>query len=159
MGGEQSTQSTQDTHALRWVYKINNDYELAIRLSKELEGVLTEYFQAEGKGLHEKITSGIEKYNSRNRGSPFPRQLERNMRRLATIRNKLIHERGFDAIPDKEGFITTFDESYQELQKLCGNIRIGHNHNSPKKEDFRKKMFQVKLQYSFFDGFFTVSWM
>ena len=38
---------------IKWVYQITNDYELAIRLSKELEYFLQTYFGATGKGLHD----------------------------------------------------------------------------------------------------------
>jgi len=40
------------------------------------------------------------------------------MRYLATIRNKLIHEPGFDAIPDRAQFIKRFEESVAELQAI-----------------------------------------
>jgi hypothetical protein len=36
---------------------------------------------------------------------PLPEALVRDIRYLATIRNKLIHERGFDRIPDRPEFI------------------------------------------------------
>lgn len=85
-----------------------NDFELVIRVSKELEWVLESYFAASGKGLHEKISSA----------QGLPPQLERRMRYLATIRNKLIHERGFDAIPDRPMFIAHFEESRAELAAI-----------------------------------------
>ena len=40
--------------------KVKNDFELAIRASKELEHFLTAEFGAEGKGLHEKIDSAAQ---------------------------------------------------------------------------------------------------
>lgn len=43
------------------------------------------------------------------------------MRFLATIRNKLIHERGFDAIPDRSNFINAYEESKKEIQILLKN--------------------------------------
>jgi hypothetical protein len=45
------------------------------------------------------------------------------MRYLATIRNKLIHERGFDAIPDRKSFIRNFEESVKELQEIVAKRR------------------------------------
>ena len=59
-------------------------------------------------GLHEKIST------SKN----LPNQLVKDMRFLATIRNKLIHERGFDSIPDRDGFIKTFERSVATLETL-----------------------------------------
>lgn len=86
-----------------------NDYELVIRSSKELEALLETEFGASGRGLHEKITSV--------QGQLSP-GLVKQMRYLATIRNKLIHEPGFDDIPDRAAFIRRFEESLAELQAI-----------------------------------------
>jgi hypothetical protein len=96
---------SQSTHA-------TNDYELAIKSSKELEYILEVEFEAYGKGLHEKITSAASKCPELSAG------LVRNMRYLATIRNKLVHERGFDAIPDRKQFIQKFEASQAELKTM-----------------------------------------
>lgn len=95
----------------------DNDFELAIRSSKELEHVLETEFSATGKGLHEKITSAA---NNVNTLSP---KLVRDMRYLATIRNKLVHERGFDAIPDRPQFIQRFESSSAELKTMIQYMR------------------------------------
>lgn len=87
---------------------VTKDFELVIRSSRDLEYVLDTQFGARGKGLHEKITS-VEQ--------SLPQQLIRNMRYLATIRNKLVHEQGFDRIPERERFILMFDQSTVDLQK------------------------------------------
>ena len=87
----------------------NNDYELVIKTSKELEHLLDFEFHATGKGLHEKVSSVHDQ---------LPDSLCKRMRFLATIRNKLIHERGFDKIPDRAGFISAFEESKCELTKI-----------------------------------------
>ena len=86
-----------------------NDFELVIKTSKELEFILEKEFNARGKGLHEKISSVQ---------SELPGKLCRQMRFLATIRNKLIHERGFDAIPDRQSFIASFEASKSELEAI-----------------------------------------
>jgi hypothetical protein len=86
----------------------NNDYELAIKASKDLEFILERHFGAHGRGLHEKISSA--------RG--LSSNLTRDMRYLATIRNKLIHERGFDYIPDRQAFRERFLRSSEELELL-----------------------------------------
>jgi hypothetical protein len=80
-----------------------------IKCSKELEHILEVDFGATGKGLHEKISSIHETL------SP---ELIKQMRYLATIRNKLIHERGFDRIPDRDRFIQKFEVSAQELETI-----------------------------------------
>ena len=86
----------------------DNDFELVIRCSKELEHILEKHFQATGKGLHEKITSA----------SGLPAELIRDMRYLATLRNKLVHEHGFNAIPDRSTFILRFERSEQNLNSI-----------------------------------------
>ncbi len=87
----------------------SNDYELVIKTSKELEYILESELGASGKGLHEKISA------VQSQCSPA---LCKRMRYLATIRNKLVHERGFDAIPDRDAFIVSFEESRIELQEI-----------------------------------------
>lgn len=93
-----------------------NDFELCIRSSKELEHLLETEFRASGKGLHEKISS-VE--------SQLTPDLVKNMRYLATIRNKLVHEHGFDAVPDRARFIKNFDQSCQELKGVLRKRRSG----------------------------------
>ena len=95
-----------------------NDYELVIRSSKDLEWILEQEFDASGKGLHEKISSAAEKYPEEL--SP---PLVKDMRYLATIRNKLVHERGFDVIPDRQRFIEKFELSQKELRELIAARR------------------------------------
>ncbi|KAG9400109.1 hypothetical protein AC1031_011019 [Aphanomyces cochlioides] len=87
----------------------SNDYELVIKCSKELEYILEASFGAQGKGLHEKISAASSQLSPR---------LVKQMRFLATIRNRLIHERGFDRIPDRERFIQQFEEAANELNQL-----------------------------------------
>jgi hypothetical protein len=93
-----------------------NDYELAIKSSKELEHILDVEFGAQGKGLHEKISSA-------SNTSSLPQELVRNMRYLATIRNKLVHEHGFDRIPDRSKFIQKFEWSSKELKRIIEELR------------------------------------
>jgi hypothetical protein len=72
------------------------DLALVVYSSKQLESLLESKFEATGKGLHEKITSAIDLSES----------LKRKLRRVATIRNKLVHEPGFDYIPDRDKFVS-----------------------------------------------------
>jgi hypothetical protein len=97
---------------------ITNDYELVIRSSKHLEYLLHTELQAHGQGLHEKISS-VEK-------SLSP-ELVRNMRYLATIRNKLVHEHNFDRIPERETFVAKFNKSRVELEDLIKERRRARN--------------------------------
>lgn len=98
MGNRQS----QHIHA-------TNDFELAIKSAKELEYILETEFGGTGKGLHEKISSASPALSDK---------LVKRMRYLATIRNKLVHERGFDYIPDRPSFISAFEESVKDLNQI-----------------------------------------
>lgn len=64
----------------------SNHYALVISVSKDLENILEAKFQAVGKGLHEKVTS-VE--------AQLPELLMRRLRKIASIRNKLIHEKDY----------------------------------------------------------------
>jgi hypothetical protein len=55
-------------------------------------------------GLHDKITA------ARHNGQPLPEGLQRQMRKLVTIRNKLVHEREFNEIPERPEFVKGYDQ-------------------------------------------------
>ena len=92
----------------------SNDYELVITCAKDLEHLLEQEFGASGKGLHEKISSA---------SSQLPDKLVRQMRYLATIRNRLVHEYGFNSIPDRPTFLAKFEESKEELKQVIAARR------------------------------------
>ena len=69
-----------------------NEFELVIKAAKELEWVLEDTFHATGKDLHGKIKSAATKC------SELTPSLVRNMNELATIRHKLVYDRGFNNI-------------------------------------------------------------
>lgn len=86
-----------------------NDYQLAIELSKELESRLERELGAEGKGLHEKVSS-VE--------AALPVVTVRALRYVASVRNALIHDRDVRALPDRKRFIARFEAASDELQVL-----------------------------------------
>jgi hypothetical protein len=111
--------------------RYTNDYELVIRASKALEQLLEDEFHAAepavagngagrkrqradpSLGLHDKISRA-----TTSNGEPLPAGLVRQMRYLAAIRNRLVHERGFDAIPDRPAFVAAFDQAEAQLRAL-----------------------------------------
>ncbi|CEG42643.1 uncharacterized protein PHALS_12901 [Plasmopara halstedii] len=99
----------------------DNDYQLAIEASKELEYILESEFQAYGQGLHEKVSS-IE------RAIPVP--TIRSIRYVATLRNRLIHDREMKALPDRQAFIKNFDNAMAELNILIDKKRLD-THGTP----------------------------
>jgi hypothetical protein len=86
-----------------------NDYELVVKSSKELERILHgEQRRGRRKSLREAAlkTSNL---------SP---QLESDIRYFIGVRNLLIHQPGYEAIPDKKAFIEAFKRAANQLEKL-----------------------------------------
>ncbi|GMF12935.1 unnamed protein product [Phytophthora lilii] len=93
----------------------DNDYQLAIEASKELEYLLEQEFGAHGQGLHEKVSS-VE--------SAVPVPTVRSIRYVATLRNRLIHDRDMRALPDRQKFINNFDNAMAELNIIIEKKRL-----------------------------------
>lgn len=72
-----------------------SDIERAIRWSKRFEAALARRYSATGRGLHERIDS-VE--------SKLDRETVRSLRLVATVRNKLVHEEGYDRIDGRDRF-------------------------------------------------------
>ena len=86
-----------------------SSYEIVIENSKDLEGRLAK-MGATGKGLHEKTSSvsGI-----------LPTKLVKELRAVATIRNKLVHEEGFSLTNHElEDFEELAYSAYRALRNL-----------------------------------------
>lgn len=88
-----------------------SDIDLAIKSSKKIESTLERVLGAQGKGLHEKVTS-IE--------GKIPAALVKRIRYIATIRNKLIHEESVRKIADRSSFKAAVKHVGRELKKLEG---------------------------------------
>jgi hypothetical protein len=89
-----------------------NDFELAIKTSKDLELMLARSFGASGRGLHEKINSVA---------GQLPDGTIRQLRYIATIRNRIIHEQGFDRIPDRGAFLSTASRCRASLSQTSAS--------------------------------------
>lgn len=87
-----------------------NPFELVITASRELESLLESHWQAEGKGLHEKLTS-IE-HN-------IPSDIAKRIRYLATIRNKVVHESDY-FLEDTHKFQQEFNAVKDALTSISG---------------------------------------
>eukprot|EP00899_Mesostigma_viride_P015059 jgi/Mesvir1/23554/Mv18251-RA.1 len=86
-----------------------NDFELAIRTTKELEHLLQVRFGCMGPSLHNKISEA---------GS-LPPDLVRQLRTVATIRNKLVHEHAFDRVPNRTLFIDAYEQARAGLMAIA----------------------------------------
>ncbi len=84
-------------------------YEIVIERCKKLERQLQEGFSAEGRGLHEKVTSI---------GEGLPEPLVKKLRYIATIRNKLVHEDEGNTIKDLEGYNNACDQAEEAINDL-----------------------------------------
>lgn len=91
-----------------------NDFELVIRATKDLEHLLETEFDAPSGdrtvGLHDKITSAQNSHDL----SP---DTVRRLRYLVTVRNKLVHDHDFHALPDRVHFAKSYDSVERELKE------------------------------------------
>ena len=72
-----------------------SDLDLAVRSSKRFEAILGTRFGARGRGLHEKVDSVKRDLDA---------ETVRALRLIATVRNKIVHEDGYNRIDDKRRF-------------------------------------------------------
>ncbi|KDM92362.1 hypothetical protein [Photobacterium galatheae] len=86
------------------------DIELVVSRSRRLEYLLKHHYHAEGKGLHQLITSCEER---------LPHEIIPSLRYVATIRNKVVHEDGF-VLDDSRGFRKACRACEKELTPRSG---------------------------------------
>ena len=86
-----------------------SDIDLAVSRSKRLEQLLEQKLGATGKGLHQKASS-VE--------ARLPPRLLRELRLVATVRNKIVHENDYQKIEDRPGFIRTCDDAERQLKSI-----------------------------------------
>lgn len=92
-----------------------NDYELAVRCSKDLEHLLEREYGApggHGVGLHDKITA------ARVAGGPLPAPLQRELRFIAASRNALVHDPAQHRISNRPRFVAAYDGAVRDLAAL-----------------------------------------
>ena len=90
-----------------------SDIELAVTRTKALEALLEQTLGATGKGLHEKVSS-VEP-----RLAPA---LVKELRFVATVRNKIVHDSDYAKIDDRDGFVRACDEAEAELNALLPKV-------------------------------------
>ncbi|MGR5178563.1 DUF4145 domain-containing protein [Vibrio parahaemolyticus] len=82
-----------------------SDIESVVLRTRRIEKLLRQQYHADGKGLHQLVTSCEER---------LPHDVISKLRYIATIRNKVVHEEDFE-LDDMSGFMRTCDECEQEL--------------------------------------------
>ena len=82
-----------------------SDIEKVVVRTRKIEALLRTQYHADGKGLHQLITSCEER---------LPHDVIAKLRYIATIRNKVVHEDGFE-LKSRREFLATCDECEKEL--------------------------------------------
>lgn len=97
------------------LYSAVSDVDLAISRCKKLESLL-ERHGATGRGLHEKTSSLTAR---------LPAETIRQLRFIATVRNRILHEADYERIDDRPGFLRACDEAEQAIHDALGDGRPG----------------------------------
>ncbi|MCE0493538.1 DUF4145 domain-containing protein [Vibrio salinus] len=82
-----------------------SDIETIVVRSRKLEQLLKDRYHAEGQGMHQLISSCEER---------LPHDVVRQLRFIATIRNKAVHEDSFK-LENKRDFLKVYDECMFKL--------------------------------------------
>ncbi|QKE27434.1 hypothetical protein AACT_0203 [Arcobacter acticola] len=123
----------------------HEDIGRIVEFSKRLETFLQENYKAEGKGLHEKISSIEDKL--------LADFIEvRILRKIATIRNKIVHDDNFEF----EGIIDEFEDLFQivfkqlEIAKNNKERKVNNRNNPEDKFINKNKLKDEDNKYSKF---------
>lgn len=82
-----------------------SDIEKVVTRTRKIEKLLRVQYHADGKGLHQLITSSEER---------LPHDVIGKLRYIATIRNKIVHEDNYK-LDDRKQFLSVCDECEREL--------------------------------------------
>lgn len=88
------------------------DIEQVVIVTRKLEELLKTQYHAEGKGLHQLISSCE---------SRLPHEVIPTLHYIATIRNKLLHEDGY-VLEDRKQFFKQSDWCIKELTPRAGRF-------------------------------------
>lgn len=92
---------------------------VVVRGSQRIEAFLKSNFGAEGKGLHEILTS-VE--------SQIPQHLVKRIRYAASVRNRVVHEAA--ELDDAEGFAASIESILNELQSIVDAREAARSSNA-----------------------------
>ncbi|MDZ7817254.1 MAG: hypothetical protein U5K55_01010 [Aliarcobacter sp.] len=123
----------------------HEDIGRIVEFSKKLETFLQENYKAEGKGLHEKISSVEDKL--------LADFIEvRILRKIATIRNKIVHDDNFEFEGIIEEFENLFKIVFKQLETAKNNKErnINKQNNSQDKFINKDKLKETDNKYSKF---------
>ncbi|ENM5743284.1 DUF4145 domain-containing protein [Vibrio metoecus] len=89
-----------------------SEIEQVVLRTRKLETLLREQYHAEGKGLHQLVTSCEER---------LPHDVIKKLRYVATIRNKIVHEDDY-RLEDRKAFLAVCQECEDELTPRSGKF-------------------------------------
>ncbi|EEY98100.1 DUF4145 domain-containing protein [Vibrio mimicus] len=89
-----------------------SEIEQVVLRTRKLETLLREQYHAEGKGLHQLVSSCEER---------LPHDVIKKLRYVATIRNKLMHEDGYQ-LDNRKAFLAVCQECEDELTPRSGKF-------------------------------------
>jgi hypothetical protein len=92
-----------------------SNIEKVVLKTRRLESLLRSHYHADGKGLHQLVTSCEER---------LPHDVIKKLRFVATIRNKVVHEDGYE-LEDSQTFFSTCVECERELTPRSGRFIWG----------------------------------
>ena len=82
-----------------------SDIEKVVKRTRRLEALLRLRYHADGRGLHQLVTSVEER---------LPHDVIAKLRYVATIRNKVVHDEDYQ-LDDRKHFLAVCDECEKEL--------------------------------------------
>lgn len=89
-----------------------DEISTVIQRSRRLEHLLKTHYHAEGKGLHQQISSCDER---------LPQPVVKKLRFIATMRNKVVHEEDFQ-LPNRKQFRRVCDDCEHALQPRSSRL-------------------------------------
>ena len=85
-----------------------SDLKSILDATKRIESILEQHCGGHGRGMHEKLSTAT---------VAIPEELVKRVRYIASVRNKVVHEAGYD-IADMPAFLATCTRTAQALQAL-----------------------------------------
>jgi hypothetical protein len=118
-----------------------SNLETVIDCCKNIETLLENKLSAEGRGLHEKLSS-VESF--------VPAKHSKQIRRIATVRNKLVHEAGYK-LDDLDAFLRDANDVLFFLKELNaddinGAMKAGgelDQYRQPPLSEYRPRLFDL----------------
>lgn len=95
-----------------------DDESIMLCIAREIEGRLEKLYDAEGRGLNEKLDFLIDK------GIDVPGDLIKKIRKVATIRNKLAHHLSGADMPDRKTVFDLGNEIITGIYRLDNNAEV-----------------------------------